>query len=115
MLAIVALDLDSEEYKSKLKQIQTTHGSKGKKQSIQLKVREHNLPIEETKAKVIEGKKGLLQVLWEQHGFIDEWRLESYSLIGWKAGCIWICLERFSLKSLMGNCLDFEEEETLLQ
>ena len=58
MLAIVALDLDSEEYKSKLKQIQTTHGSKGKKQSIQLKVREHNLPIEETKAKVIEGKKG---------------------------------------------------------
>ena len=57
MLAIVALDLDSEEYKSKLKQIQTTHGSKGKKQSIQLKVREHNLPIEETKAKVIEGKK----------------------------------------------------------
>ena len=58
MLAVVALDLDSEEYKSKLKQIQTTHGSKGKKQSIQLKVREHNLPIEETKAKVIEGKKG---------------------------------------------------------
>jgi len=59
VLAIVALDLDSEEYKSKLKQIQTTHGSKGKKQSIQLTVREYNLPIEETKAKVIEGKKGV--------------------------------------------------------
>lgn len=57
MLAIVALDLDSEECKSKLKKIQTTHGSKSKKQSIQLKVREHNLPIEETKAKVLEGKK----------------------------------------------------------
>ena len=58
VLTIGALDLESEEYKSKLKQIQTTHGSKGKKQSIQLKAWEHNLPIEETKAKVIEGKKG---------------------------------------------------------
>ena len=57
MFAIVALDLDSEEYKSKLKRIETRHGSKGKKQSIQLKVQEHNLQIEETKAKVIEGKK----------------------------------------------------------
>jgi len=59
VLAIVALDLDSEEYKSKLKQIQTTHGSKGKKQAIQLKAQENTTyQFEETKAKVIEGKKG---------------------------------------------------------
>ena len=84
VLAIVALDLDSEEYKSKLKQIQTTHGSKGKKQAIQSKAREHNLPIEENKANVyrMQAKKGRLQVLWEQNGFIDELRLESYALNG---------------------------------
>jgi ABC-type Fe3+-citrate transport system substrate-binding protein len=50
--------LDSEDYKSKLKQIQTTHGAKAKKKAIQSKAREHNLSIEETKAKVMEGKKG---------------------------------------------------------
>ena len=54
--------------------------AKGKKQAIQSKAQEHNLPIEETKANVIEGwenkPKGLLQVLWEC-GFIDELRLEN--------------------------------------
>ena len=58
--------------------------AKGKKQAIQSKAQEHNLPrIEETKAKVIEGwenkPKGLLQILWER-GFIDELRLENYTL-----------------------------------
>ena len=37
MLAVVALDLDSEEYKSKFKQIQTTDGAKGKKEAKQSK------------------------------------------------------------------------------
>ena len=91
--------------------------AKGKKQAIQSKAQEHNLPIEETKANVIEGwenkPKGLLQVLWEC-GFIDELRLEKYTFIG-KQDAFGFVQKDFSLKSLKGNCLDFEEEETLLQ
>jgi hypothetical protein len=91
--------------------------AKGKKQAIQSKAQEHNLPIEETKANVIEGwenkPKGLLQVLWEC-GFIDELRLENYTFIG-KQDAFGFVQKDFSLKSLKGNCLDFEEEETLLQ
>jgi len=91
--------------------------AKGKKQAIQSKAQEHNLPIEETKANVIEGwenkPKGLLQVLWEC-GFIDELRLEKYTFIG-KQDSFGFVQKDFSLKSLKGNCVDFEEEETLLQ
>ena len=77
----VALELDSEELKSKLEQILIAHGAKGtKKLAKQSKAQEHNLQMEETKAKVIkvwENKpKDLLQILWE-HGFIDEMRLDS--------------------------------------
>ena len=39
------------QYKWKLKQIQTTHGSKVKKQAMQSKSQEHNLPIEAIKTK----------------------------------------------------------------
>jgi hypothetical protein len=48
----VAIQLDSEDYKSKLKQILITNGAKGsKKRAIKSKAQEHNLPIEESKAK----------------------------------------------------------------
>ena len=92
--------------------------AKGKKQAIQSKAQEHNLPrIEETKAKVVEGwenkPNGLLRILWER-GFIDELRLENYMLNG-KHDAFGFVQKDFSLKSLKGNCLDFEEEETLLQ
>ena len=90
--------------------------AKGKKQAIQSKAQEHNLPrIEETKAKVVEGwenkPNGLLRILWER-GFIDELRLENYMLNG-KHDAFGFVQKDFSLKSLKGNCLDFEEEETL--
>ena len=92
--------------------------AKGKKQAIQSKAQEHNLPrIEETKAKVVEGwenkPNGLLRILWER-GFIDELRLENYMLNG-KHDAFGFVQKDFSLKLLKGNCLDFEEEETLLQ
>ena len=92
--------------------------AKGKKQAIQSKAQEHNLPrIEENKAKVVEGwenkPNGLLRILWER-GFIDELRLENYMLNG-KHDAFGFVQKDFSLKSLKGNCLDFEEEETLLQ
>ena len=88
--------------------------AKGKKQVKQSKAQEHNLPrIEETKAKDIKGwenkPNGLLQVLRER-GFIDDLRLENYMLNG-KHDAFGFMQKDFSLKSLMGNCLDFEEEE----
>ena len=54
-----------------------------------------------------------MQVLWEC-GFIDELRLEKYTFIG-KQDAFGFVQKDLSLKSLEGNCLDFEEEETLLQ
>ena len=41
-------------------------------------------------------------------------RLENYTLNG-KQDAFGFVQKDFSLNSLMGNCLDFEEEETLLQ
>jgi hypothetical protein len=52
--------------------------------------------------------KGLLQVLWES-GFTDKSTLESYTLNSRQDE--WV---GFTLKLLIGSCLDFEEEETLL-
>ena len=54
-----------------------------------------------------------MQVLWER-GFIDELRLETYTLNG-KQDAFRFVQKDFSLKLLKGNCLDFEEEEILLQ
>ena len=91
--------------------------AKGKKAAIQAEVQEHNLPIQETKARIVEGwenkAKGLLQVLWER-GFIDESKVDKYTLKGYQ-DVLGSVQNDFSLKSLMSNCLDFEEEETLLQ
>ncbi|KAI2502685.1 hypothetical protein MHU86_11742 [Fragilaria crotonensis] len=86
--------------------------AKGKKEAIQTTAQEHNLQIQETKPKVIEGwenkAKGLLQVLWER-GFVDESQLEKYTLNGTR-DVFGLVQKYFSLKSLMSNCLDFEEE-----
>ena len=51
-------------------------------------------------------------VLWE-HGFIDKLRLKSYTL-NESPDAIRFDQKEFSLKLLMGHCLDFEEEETQL-
>ena len=69
--------------------------------------------LKRLKQKLWKAKKGLLQVLWE-HGFIDELRLETYTLNG-KQDAFRFVQKDFSLKLLKGNCLDFEEEEILLQ
>ncbi len=80
-------------------------------------VQKIGLPINETKPKVVEGweakPKGLLQVLWER-GIVDESRLSEYTINERQNG-YGIVDKTFALKSLMANCLDFEEEETLLQ
>ena len=63
--------------------------AKGKKTAIQQIAHDHDLPIHETKAKVIEGwegkPKGLLQILWER-GIVDESRLSEYTINGRQNG-----------------------------
>jgi hypothetical protein len=91
--------------------------AKGKKAAIQAKAQEHGLPLEETKPKCVEGwegkAKGILQVLWER-GWIDEAKLNKYTING-KQDVFGVVDTEFALKTLMANCMDFEEEETLLQ
>ena len=58
-------------------------------------------------------QKGLLQILWER-GWVDISRLGKYTIDGSKDGFGIKQLDT-SLKFLMANCVDFEEEESLLQ
>lgn len=61
-----------------------------------------------------EGKqKGMLQVLWER-GWIDVEHLRNYTVDG-KKDVAGVVRHDMSLKYLLGNCKDFEEEESLLQ
>ncbi len=92
--------------------------AKGKKDIIQKIALEQGLPIEETKARIIEGwegkPKGLQQVLWER-GFIDANNLAKYTMDG-RQDIYGVLVDKsFALKHLMASCQDFEEEETLLQ
>jgi len=57
--------------------------------------------------------KGLLQLLWECR-WIDENNLAQYTH-KWKEDAFGILRRDTSLKALMINCEDFEEEESLLQ
>ena len=91
--------------------------AKGRKAAIQKIVQEHGLPIVETKPKIIEGwegkPKGLLQILWERM-IENESRLSDYTINGRQNG-FGAVDKTFALKSLMANCLEVEEEATLLQ
>ncbi len=77
----------------------------------------NQIPIMEETQKVQQGwggkQKGLLQVLWER-GWIDATRLSQYTIDGTK-DLYGVRQKETSLKFLMSNCLDFEEEEPLLQ
>jgi hypothetical protein len=76
-----------------------------------------NVPVEELVPKTLQGwqgkPKGMLQVLWER-GFIDQENLAQYTVNGRKDE-MGILQHHTSLKLLLGNCIDFEEEESLLQ
>jgi len=78
------------------------------------------IPIEEEEPIIDEGWEGkpksLLQVAWEQ-GFIDPSikNIKSiYTINGWK-NAMGILQPKISLKCLLANCINFEEEETMLQ
>ena len=78
---------------------------------------EYDIPVAETKDKVIKGwegkPKGMFQILWER-GFIDSTKIKNYTLKG-RQDVFGVVNKSYSLEHLMGNCQDFEEEETLLQ
>ena len=57
--------------------------------------------------------KGLLQVLWGQ-GWIDVMKLNHYTMDGMQ-NAFGVVSKKFSLKTIMDSCLDFKQEETLLQ
>ncbi len=78
------------------------------------------IPIFEEMEDVIEGwfgkPKGILQVAWER-GFIEptisNWK--NYYTITGRKNALGILMPETSLKQILANCSDFEEEETMLQ
>ena len=78
---------------------------------------QNGMPTSEYIPKIQQGwvgkQKGLLQILWER-GWVDISRLGKYTIDGSKDGFGIKQLDT-SLKFLMANCVDFEEEESLLQ
>jgi len=69
--------------------------------------------IQKIKQRWVGKQKGLLQILWER-GWIDIASLGKYTIEGSLDG---FGIKRYdtSLKHLMANCVDFEEEESLLR
>jgi hypothetical protein len=78
---------------------------------------QHNIETKVTSGKVIKGwqgkVKGLLQVLCER-GFIDMNNHQKYTMNGRQDAC-GVLMPKTYLIHLMSNCIDFEEEELLLQ
>jgi len=78
---------------------------------------QNQVPTAEFIQKIKQGwvgkQKGLLQILWER-GWIDIASLGKYTIEGSLDG---FGIKRYdtSLKHLMANCVDFEEEESLLR
>jgi len=92
---------------------------KGNNKNIVQAAQERGIPIKEEQAIIIEGwdgkAKGLLQVSWE-HGFIDPTKnvKTDYTISG-KKNALGILQCETSLKVIISNCTDFEEEEMMLQ
>jgi hypothetical protein len=92
----------------------------GRKKQLQQAAQARGIPIHEEMEAVDEGRLGKLkehlQVSWEQ-GFIDPNvanKKKHYTINGRKNALEILDLDS-SLKYLLGNCTDFDEEETMLQ
>ncbi len=82
------------------------------------KIAENNGILTKIEEQIIEegweGKlKGMLQILWEW-GWIDEGRLQDYTVNGQK-DALGTTINDTSLRYLFGNCEDFINEESMLQ
>ena len=99
---------------------QQVHIITSRKKTIQAAALARGILIEEEEPIIDEGweakPKGLLQVAWEW-GFIDP-SIENiksfYTINEWK-NAIGILQPETSLKHLLANCINFEEEEMMLQ
>ena len=91
-----------------------------KKEVIQAVALAQVILIEEEEPIIDEGwedkPKGLLQVAWEW-GFIDTSikNIKSFYTINEQKNAIRILQPKTSLKHLLANCINFEEEEMMLQ
>jgi hypothetical protein len=107
--------------KKELQEILLTYGitAKGRLAEMQKTVTNLGILIEQINNKILEGwegkLKGLLQVLWER-GWINNKNkaYHNYNILG-KKNEYSLLMPVTSLKSLMAGCMDFEEEETMLQ
>ena len=91
--------------------------ARGTAKKLQQLCKDRGLPIEAEERKIVEGwvgkPKGMLQVLWER-GFINEGNLQQYTVDG-KKDAYGVLIPNTSLKLMVSNLQDFEEEESLLQ
>jgi hypothetical protein len=91
--------------------------ARGKKTELIKRCEDNGIRTIETTQKIEEGwqgkPKGLLQILWER-GWIDANNLGNYTMSG-RQNASGVLMKNTSLKLLMANCIDFEEEESLLQ
>jgi len=95
------------------------HYHERKQKNVIHAAQERGIPIEEEQAIIIEGwdrkAKGLLQVSWE-HGCIDPTKnVKTDYTINGKKNALGLLQCETSLKAIISNCTDFEEEETMLQ
>jgi hypothetical protein len=95
--------------KGKKTSVNISSGWSSKRKSIPLV--EKNLP--KIKLGWIGKQKGILQVLWES-GFIDKANINQYTMDGHKDS-FGVHQPQTSLKHHLSSCMDFEEEESLLQ
>jgi hypothetical protein len=79
--------------------------------------KENQIQTYETQEKIIPGwrgkQQGLMKSLWER-GRINQEALTNYTIDG-KTDLLGVWQMTTSLKYLMSNCMDFTEEESLLQ
>ena len=92
---------------------------KGNKKKLKEAADKYNVPTTKDEPKILvkgwQGEaKGLLQVLWER-GFIDTTKGARYYAKNGTRDEAGIIRPDTNLQELMGNCIDFEEEHTLLQ
>ncbi len=105
--------------KKELEEQLTNNGieARGTAKKLQQLCKDRGLPIEIEERKIIEGwvgkLKGMLQVLWER-GFINKGNLQQYTVDG-KKDAYGVLIPNTSLKLMVSNLQDFEEEESLLQ
>ena len=110
-------ELTIKELGEKLLQQGYTGG--GRKKALQQAAQARGIPTTEEYEDILEGwlgkPKGLLQVCWER-GLLDpNENIDKVYTINGRKDALGVLNLDFSLKSLLGSCVDFDEEETMLQ